>query len=175
MSAPIDNEQFARLFAAHHRRLFSYVRSMVPNRADADEVFQETCVVLWRKFADYDPERDFAPWALAVAHNQVRTWRHQVRRRSKIVFSDDLVQELAGEEALLCEELDRRSDFLEWCIGQLSPADRDLIAAYYDREEAPKDIARRLGQSVNAVYKAASRIRQTLFECIQRKIAAEDR
>jgi len=37
---------------------------MVRNAADADDVLQETNLVLWRKTADFDPAREFMPWAM---------------------------------------------------------------------------------------------------------------
>ncbi len=43
-------EEFVRLFAAHHNRLLAYILAMMHDRADAEEVFQETSLVLWREF-----------------------------------------------------------------------------------------------------------------------------
>ena len=45
-------EQLIRLFAHHEGGLRAFVRSLLPSREHADEVIQETCVVLWRKFGD---------------------------------------------------------------------------------------------------------------------------
>ncbi len=39
-------EQFIRLFAHHESGLRAFVRSLLPGREHADEVLQETCVVL---------------------------------------------------------------------------------------------------------------------------------
>lgn len=36
-------------------------------RHQADDVVQETARVLWQKFASYDPERPFWPWARQIA------------------------------------------------------------------------------------------------------------
>ena len=60
----------------------------------AEDVFGETSVVLWREFAKFRPAADFAPWALAIAFNQVRKWRHQ-RERDRLVFSDALIAAVA--------------------------------------------------------------------------------
>ena len=173
MTDPAPNEEFARLFASHHRRIFSYVRSMVPNHADAEEVFQETCVVLWSSFADYDRDREFAPWALAVAHNQVRSWRHQSRQRSKVTFSDELLQDLADDEAAMQGVLSRQTDALRWCVKKLRPVDRELIEEFYQSEETAKALASRLGRPANTVYKALGRTRGKLFECIRRRLESQ--
>ncbi len=130
MSNTGPNEEFARLFAQCHRRLFGYVRALVPNRADAEEVFQETCVVLWREFESFRPGADFLPWALAIAFNQVRSHRHR-KRADRLYFNDDVLAALADEQCEMTDEMQLRRDALEHCMTKLKPSDRELIDCYY--------------------------------------------
>jgi RNA polymerase sigma-70 factor (ECF subfamily) len=51
--------EFVQLFAQSSRRIYAYIRTLVPNQADAEDVFQETSKVLWEKFADYEIGTDF--------------------------------------------------------------------------------------------------------------------
>ena len=46
---------------------------------DADDIMQETSMALWQKFADYDADRSFLPWALRFAYFQTK--RQQERNR----------------------------------------------------------------------------------------------
>ena len=50
-------DQFAEQFLRSQRRVYAYIVSMLPNRADAEEVFQQTSLILWRKWADFAPAR----------------------------------------------------------------------------------------------------------------------
>ena len=65
MSTPDDQdrdqsyEEFVRIFTRHEPRLRAFVRSLLPTWDDVDEVMQETSLVLWRKWNDFDPESDF--------------------------------------------------------------------------------------------------------------------
>ena len=45
------------------------------NRADADDIIQETLKALWEKFDDYDPERPFLSWANRFVYCQVQMHR----------------------------------------------------------------------------------------------------
>ena len=45
--------QFAELLREHHRDLFNFIFSLVHHHADAEDVFQQTTLVLWRKFDDF--------------------------------------------------------------------------------------------------------------------------
>ncbi len=72
---PIDVEEFVRLLMANERRLLAYILTLLPHVADAQDVLQETSIVLWRKFGEYRPGSDFTAWAYRVAHNMVRNYR----------------------------------------------------------------------------------------------------
>ena len=58
--------EFLRLLLQHERRIRAYILALVPNWADADDLYQETTVRLWEQFADYNPEKEFGAWACTV-------------------------------------------------------------------------------------------------------------
>ena len=53
--------QFLRLFLSSERELFRYVAALVANVDDAEEIVQQTAVVLWEKFDQYDHRQPFTP------------------------------------------------------------------------------------------------------------------
>ncbi len=65
-------EQFVELYSAAHRSVYACVMTLVRDPSDADEVLQETSLVLWRKFNDFRPDGDFVSWACGIAYNQAR-------------------------------------------------------------------------------------------------------
>jgi RNA polymerase sigma-70 factor (ECF subfamily) len=172
MTQPAATEEFARLFAENRDRIFRYIRSLVPHRTDAEDVFQDSAVVLWREFEKFRPGAPFLPWALAIAFNQVRTHRHR-RRQARLFFGEGLLEKLAAESEKLGDELERRSQALLRCCERLPPADRDLVAIYYTRDSTVGAIAEELGRPANTIYKALQRIRHALRSCIERRLAAE--
>lgn len=73
--------------------------------------------------------------------------------------------------AAIDEPQERRLDCLERCLGELAPADRDLILAYYDGDGSArirnrKALSARLGLTPNALSIRACRIRESLEECV---------
>ena len=169
-----SHERFTRLLIQHEPELLRCVLVVVPNRADAEDVFQEASVVLWRESDKFRPGTDFAPWALAIAFNQVRSYRHRMRR-NRLMFNEVLVAELAAEENRLAEDLDSRSEALEKCLAKLAPRDVELVTAYYESNVTAKDVSQRLGRPINTVYKALQRIRRGLYQCIERRLAIDAR
>jgi DNA-directed RNA polymerase specialized sigma24 family protein len=46
-------ERFVQLFAQVHDNLLAYIFSLLPHWSDAEDVFQQTSLVLWRKFGEF--------------------------------------------------------------------------------------------------------------------------
>ena len=66
--------------------LTAFLRASVYNEAAADDLFQETMLIAWRKIGEYDRSRPFGAWLrgiakrLALAHfrkasREVTPWR----------------------------------------------------------------------------------------------------
>ena len=90
---PVDC--FVTLVGRHQSRIRRLVRSLVPNLADADDVLQNTHLVLWREFHRFAPGTDFAAWAGSVAFHEVLAWRKK-RGRDRLVFSDEFLAAVSG-------------------------------------------------------------------------------
>src|SRR5688572_13921046 len=59
----LDREAFAPLFSRNARRIYGFIMTLVFNHQDAEEVFQNTSIVLWNKFAEFRPDSNFFAWA----------------------------------------------------------------------------------------------------------------
>ena len=82
-----------RLWTAAQPAVSGYVRSLVRNRSMADEVLQETSLVLFRRFDEYDEQRPFVAWALGVARFQVLSLNRDAAR-SRVAFDTELLVRL---------------------------------------------------------------------------------
>lgn len=169
----LRRDAFARLFAKHDRWLFAYLVTLLSSPADAEEVFQEISVVIWRNSEKFELGTDFVKWASVIAHNQVRKFRRQGRRHG-FQLSDAALDLVAQETTRRADLLEFRRDALRHCIEQLPTSDKQLVQKCYSEESTNfKSVAEQIGRPVNTVYKALNRIRRVLHECIDRKIAQE--
>lgn len=166
---------FADHLCRHQARLYGYIHCLVRNLNDADDVYQQTALILWKKFAAFDPERSFFAWACGIARGEVANFLRG-RGRRRLYFSDDLTLALIEAQAEMSDdELEDRRAALTQCMGKLRPQDRELLAECYADAEPVPDVAARHGRSPHSVYNSLRRIRRTLFECIRRTVAAESR
>jgi RNA polymerase sigma-70 factor, ECF subfamily len=169
-----DNvEAFVRLLMANQRRVFSYILTLTPNVADAEDIWQETSVVLWHKFGEYRPGTDFTAWAYSIAYNTVRTFRAK-QRRCRVRFDDQLLAQVSDEFQVMREELDLAQLILRQCADELRPADRDLLKRRYENKMTIKVLAASVGRPVEGLYKAMRRIHDALYDCVQRRLSSED-
>jgi RNA polymerase sigma-70 factor, ECF subfamily len=171
---PSRVEQFAQLLATCQRRVFLYALSLLHNAADAEEVLQETNLVLWRKFDQYEPGTAFDRWACRIAYFEAMKFREKSRCR-EVLFSTEFVELLAQEADRRLDRLESRHHALLGCLGKLSDKDRRLVLERYQEKSTTESVARALGRSVQGTRKALHRIRMALLACIERTLAAEVR
>jgi RNA polymerase sigma-70 factor, ECF subfamily len=163
-------EEFMGLFAAHHRPLFRYILALLPRLHAAEDVLQETNLVLWRRFPEFRAGTDFYAWAARVAFLQVLKYRKGSRRES-FALNEDVLETLAARSIESTDYLDSAREALQKCLAKLRVEDRDLILRRYMSGDSGKQVADALGRPQNSVYKSLGRIRQGLLECIQRSLS----
>lgn len=165
-------EAFARSFAKNQSWLYAYLVTLLGNVADAEEVFQEVCVVLWTEYEAFDPATDFRRWASVVARNRVLGFRTKQSREAKRL-SDVAIELLAEETIQHADLLEERRRALHGCLDKLSSTDRQLVAkCYSDANRSFNTVAKQLDRPVNTVYKALQRVRRALRECVDRTVNA---
>lgn len=174
MSPDCKARAFMPLFLQNERRVYAYILTVLPSRADADDVLQEASIVMWEKFDPAQPPNDFAAWGCRIAYFKVLDFRKK-HARSRVFFCQEMldrVAETAIEQADALE-LDNRSAALTQCLQKLNERDRDLLTRRLAEGATTQSTAEQVGRSVDAVYKALAKIRQSLFECVTRRLAAE--
>lgn len=171
---PADEDQateFVRLLTLHQLDIYLYVRSLVPDLNEVAEIVQNTNLTLWEKRDQFDMSRDFRAWAFQFARNKLLQHRDQ-RRRKCACFSETLVDELALHAPRYANADNELIDDLRRCIAELTAGDRELLCQRYSSSESCDSIATSFGRPVRWVYKALSRIRRELLECMARHAEA---
>lgn len=145
---------------------------MIPNRTDADDVMQETNVILLRKFSDFQLGSNFRAWACKIARYEVLKYRERSGRQSKY-FCQEVIEEIAEVALERADVLQQRSDALSICLRKLREQDKELIRSRYDNGTSIKIIAEQEGRSSDAIYKTLRRIHRSLMDCVQRSVSSQ--
>lgn len=154
------------------RALHAFIITLVRNAADADDVLQETNLVLWKKAAEFDRTRPFMPWAMRVAQLQSLAYlkrKHPARR----MFNEELLALIADEEVEEWAQEELRRAALAGCLEKLSSDQRRLIAQRYEPGSSVNVMSRERGTTPKALSEMLRRIRRSLLLCIERSLARE--
>ena len=60
------HERFMQLFLPTQQGLCGYLRTLVPNPSDAEDVLQAAATVMWQKFDEFQPGTRFDHWAYHI-------------------------------------------------------------------------------------------------------------
>jgi RNA polymerase sigma-70 factor (ECF subfamily) len=171
---PHQAEQFAALWTAAQPTISAFIRTLIPQYQQADEVLQRVAVTLVRKFDQYDPTRPFGAWAVGVAKYEVLYYRRE-RATDRYLFGDGLIEQIASRYELFVEEVDPIREALRRCIDDLKGRSKRVIELRYRRGLRSNAIAEEMALSSGAVRMLLCRVRESLRNCIERRTAAHDR
>lgn len=176
------DQEFVRLFVANQRRIHGFVRMLIPNAADADDVLQETSITGLAKFSTFAGANDggsaaqraeeFVTWICTIGRYEALKFCRQ-RGKGRLVFDEALCDELADRHIQKIDELELRHAALRLCLEKLSPRDRDIMRGRYEFNLKGEELADQLERPLNTVYKALQRIRRALTDCVQRNLRTE--
>ena len=102
--SPISFE-FSQDLTSIQKSLYGYILSLLPNRSDAEDVLQETNLILCKKATEFDPKGHFQGWAFKIARYQVMS--HLTKsKRSRLHFSNEIIDEEMGVKIVFLKDYD---------------------------------------------------------------------
>lgn len=172
MDANQKREEFAQCWLKAEPSVSAYVFTVIAGFHDAEDLVQRIAQELARRFDEYDSARPFIGWALWIAKSRVTDF-YRVQGRSRLVFSDDLLQRLSDTIHEQSSNRDRRREALETCLDGLPKKSRRLLDLRYVDELSAAESAQNVGLTAGSVRVLLSRVRSALADCVQRRIASE--
>ncbi len=169
MNEEPSQDEFVRLLAMHSSKLMSFIRIItMNNQDDAEEVYQLTCMVLWKKFSQFDGG-NFGAWACRIAHFEML--KHRESKRRFKLLSNEAIALMAEEAIPISSELSERRRALTTCLEKLPTTDHDLIRERYFNGLSVSDIANRLDRSTHSIYRSLGRVHGILTRCVERSMS----
>ncbi|MFD2256820.1 sigma-70 family RNA polymerase sigma factor [Luteolibacter algae] len=169
-SEDLRYEAFIQRFTQCEPDLRRFIRSLLPTWTDTDEVLQQTAIITWRKFDQYDLETSFIKWACVIARFEALSYRRKMGR-DRLVFREELLELMADEGS---EEISQRQEehsALEECLAAMPEKQRQFVTLAYTPGITIKEMADQAGSSAAAFYMKLKRLRHQLQSCIESKIS----
>ncbi|HVV17600.1 MAG TPA: sigma-70 family RNA polymerase sigma factor [Polyangia bacterium] len=160
-----DREAFGQLFRRYAPRIKAHLVARGTPAGVADDLTQETMLLVWRKAALFDPARGgLATWLFTITRNCLL---NHVRRGARSTPEPDAAGELPTtpdtEQQLMGAQANR---LVAACVEQLPPDQRGIVLAAYWRGQTLRECADEaripLGTAKTRVRLALTRLRELI-------------
>jgi RNA polymerase sigma-70 factor (ECF subfamily) len=168
------NKLFLKLLLEHQPKIHAYILTLVTSQADADDLLQEVCSQIWRRFDQYEEGTNFLAWALRFAFFEVLNFRSKRHKSRQILFDNEVLGQMIP---ILDEEIknaDVRMDALEQCLEKLNERGREVITMKYSKGLSVAQIGETMSLSLQGVYRLLARLHGRLLSCVERVIRREE-
>lgn len=156
-----DDTAFDQIVRLYADRIYNYVRRMVGNPQDAEDITQEVFIRAYQGLSQFDGRASFSTWLFRIATNLcIDHKRRQSRRVQTLPYHRDEVDEDEGDwefadtsqpsalEQLLTKEL---QGVVEQAIDMLSPKLKTVLLLYDVEGLSYEQIADALGIPMGTV------------------------
>jgi RNA polymerase sigma-70 factor (ECF subfamily) len=165
----MTSDQYFLAITTIQNRLHAYILSLLADPVAAQDVLQETNLVLIRKADDFQSDASFESWAYNTARFQVLAHLRD-RKRDRLVLHESFAEKLAPIAEVMAEDTERRIQLLGGCVERLSDDHKSLLHKRYGKETSITTLAEDLGKTASAMKQMLYRIRNVLAACVDERL-----
>ena len=169
-----EGEALTELITRHRMRILTVAQRITKNRADAEDVFQSTCMQVFIHVCRFDGRSKFSTWVTRIAINNALMVLRRNRRANAISINDSAEGDfckLKDPKVDVWAEIQERERAwqVERAIGRLQPCLRTVIQIQRQHQGSIKRTAELAGLSISAVksrlFRARREVRRYLQAC----------
>ena len=161
----LDKDAFRSLCIHYHRILARFLSKFTRDRADIEEIINDTLWIVWKNAGAFRSESRVSTWIMGIAYRcSMKTLRRAKRHRriSRQQIAD--VEPTAGDASHMTEN----QQILKLALQKLPLEQRLVIELTYNLDRSCAETAEIVGCSVNTVksrmFHARRKLRLTLTE-----------
>jgi RNA polymerase sigma-70 factor (ECF subfamily) len=166
--APVDADEFARLFAAEAPRVWRVLRRLGIAQADLEDVCQEVFLVVYQRWHEFRGDSSLRTWIYGIALRKALGHR----RRKHVRDSRPLAHEpsTAPEQQQALESAEQRQ-LLQRALDRLGDGKREVFVLYELEQLAMREVADALGLPLHTAYARLYAARAELAATLRRLTA----
>ena len=151
-----DEDAFCELYATYKNRLIYFAMRFLKSREYAEDVFQDAFTVVWQSRRFINPDASFSSYLYTIMRNRILNQLRNAANEEKL------------KESILSQALDYTEDtkrevmlndlksLISHALQQLTPRQREIFEMSREAQPSHKEIADKLGISVNTVQEHIS-------------------
>ena len=151
-----DEDAFCELYATYKNRLIYFAMRFLKSREYAEDVFQDAFTVVWQSRRFINPDASFSSYLYTIMRNRILNQLRNAANEEKL------------KESILSQAVDYTEDtkrevmlndlkfLISHALQQLTPRQREIFEMSREAQLSHKEIADKLGISVNTVQEHIS-------------------
>jgi RNA polymerase sigma-70 factor (ECF subfamily) len=164
------SETYIRQLVGLQTQLYAYILTLLADRAAAEDVLQETNLVLYCKADEFTDGTNFDAWAFRTARNQCLSY-WSIRRRDRLVLDENMLYGSAATVESGYANVDLLKEALNECLAELPAYQRELVESRYAAGGSIGRLAEACGRTESAISQSLYRIRTALSRCIRGRLS----
>ncbi len=165
-----QGKEFLRLFLKNQNRINAFIFTLVPRGSQADDIMQDTVMIMWSKFSEFKSGTNFYAWATQIARYKIMKFRKKQKKGPR-QFSSEALSEILARNDQTNSIMAERLKALDVCLGKLKQNDKYIILLRYENNIRIKDIGPKVGRSAQGIYKTMARIHNILEQCVKKTLS----
>jgi len=143
-----DRRALEELYNLYHRRLARFLTRLTSRFDVAEEIINDTFLIVWRKARDFRGDSQPSTWILGIAYRRARNAFRSATRLTSIENLDVQLEPLTSHEPMQTEEL---RDWLVQALEHLPVEQRMAVELCYELGYSCDEIGAIMGCPVNTV------------------------
>jgi RNA polymerase sigma factor (sigma-70 family) len=137
------------IYAAVAPATFGLILRLIPQRSAAEDVFQDTMMILFERLADFRGEAPLGAWLRQIAISRSLMHLRSPWRRVRLCFEASEPAELTDSAAAVTPPYQPEGIDLERALALLAPTARAVLWMYEVEGYSHAEIAQAFGRSVS--------------------------
>jgi len=170
-----DRTALGEIYVKYERQVFNYIKNHGGDDFDAEDMLQESIIVLWQNVNNgkFDLSSKLGTYIVAVAKNK---WRAQLRKRNRLSgaeITDNTID--LNENPLEFVLSDENEKLVQTAFDLIQPICKQLLMLFYFEERSLEEITQILKFSNTNVTKSKKYQCKKSLETILQKQAQSER
>jgi RNA polymerase sigma factor (sigma-70 family) len=144
-------KSFALLIDTYQKPIYFFIRKMVLDHDDADDIAQNTFIKAWKAFADFRGDSKIGTWLYRIAYNESITFINKEKRLGKVRMDDVEAYLSKSLEADVYYQGDEIQKKLQTALALLPEKQKAVFIMKYYEEKKYEEIADITGTSIGAL------------------------
>ena len=144
-----DEDARRVIYAAVAPATFTLIRRMIAQRSAAEDVFQDTMMILFERLTEFRHEAPLGAWLRQIAISRCLMHLRSPWRRVRLALEAEALDELPAGAAQVTAPLPPETIDIERALGSLAPTARAVLWMYEVEGYSHAEIAQAFGRSIS--------------------------